>query len=458
MLPMSARRPFFLLALLFTLAGVGVGQAAAQTLLRDAEIEEFLRDYSEPLMEVAGINSDGITILLVGDPNFNAFAGPGVIGMNTGTIIMSETPNEIEGVLAHEIGHLAGAHAVRGPEAFAKASRPAMLSLVLGAAAIAAGAPPEAGFGIAGLGQNYALGKALSYSRGQESAADQAALSYLEEVGRSGAGLITSFERLSNQQILSGREIKEYLQTHPVGLKRVAALSDRAGQQAHFDVGDSEEEIFRLHMIQAKITGFMNDPFTTLRKYPLSDQTPPARYARAVAYYRDSQLDKALREIDRLIENDPNNPFFEELKGQMLFEHGKLQESVPPHRRSVELGPEFALLKINLARALIAQEGEAETEEGIKLLKAALIQEPANSFAWSEMARAYAYRGNEPMAALSQAEAFYSVGNTPDAHRFASLARDKLAPGTPEHLRALDIIRASEDDARRALSRGARRL
>ncbi|WP_158548447.1 M48 family metalloprotease [Parvularcula marina] len=451
-------RPIFLRLSVCLAALFGwIGIASAQTLLRDAEIEQFLEDYTRPLMEVAGINPEGIEILIVGDPNFNAFAGPGVMGMNTGTILMAETPNEIEGVLAHEVGHLAGAHSVRGPEAYAKASRPAMLSLVLGAAAIAAGAPPEAGFGILGLGQNAAMGTALTYSRGQESAADQAALSYLEAIGHSGRGLMTSFERLSNQLLLSGRDVKPYLQTHPIGLKRVAALNDRASQMQHFGDTDSEEEIFRLHMIQAKITGFMSEPFTTLRKYPLSDQTQPARYARAVAYYRDSRLEKALTEIDRLIVDDPDNPFFEELKGQMLFEHGKVREAVEPHRKSVELAPQYALLKINLARALVALEGDEEVTEGITLLQTALVQEPDNSFAWSELARAYAVKRNEPMAALSHAEALFSVGNTPEAHRFASLARDKLTPGTPEHLRALDIIRASEDDARRARARGGNR-
>lgn len=427
-----------------------IGQASAQLLLRDAEIEQFLDDYATPLMEVAGIDPNGIEILLIGDPDFNAFAGPGVMGMNTGTIVLADTPSEIEGVLAHEVGHLAGAHSVRGREAYAKASRPAMLSLVLGAAAIAAGAPPEAGFGIAGLGQNLALSSALSYSRGQESAADQAALTYLEQIGKSGSGLVRSFEKLSNDQLLSGRKINPYLQTHPLGAKRVAALSDRAQDLEFYDVTDTEEDLYRLKMIQAKIIGFMEDPFSTLRKYPLSDQSSPARYARAVAYYRRSDLEKALKEINRLIESEPDNPFFAELKGQMLFEHGKLRESVDPHRRSVELGPQYALLKINLARALVALESEEEVTEGVELLRTALIDEPENSFGWRELARAYALQGNEAQAALSQAEALFAIGQTPDAHRFASLARDRLEPGTPAHLRALDIIRYSEDDARKA--------
>ena len=436
---------------------VFIGSALSQTLLRDVEIEEFLRDYAEPLMETAGVDTNGIEILLVGDNDFNAFAGPGVIGMNTGTILMSETPNEIQGVLAHEVGHLAGAHAIRGPEAYAKAARPAMLSMVLAAAAIAAGAPPEAGLTIAGVGQNYAIGQYLSYSRGQESAADQAGLSYLEHVGASGAGLIESFERLAHDRMLSEKRASPYLQTHPVGLQRISALSTRAEAQPHYEVQDSEAEIFRLRMIQAKIRGFMSDPFATLRRYPLSDQSPPAHYARAVAYYRASRLDDAEKEIDRLIEGDPDNPFFAELKGQMLFEHGKIRQAIPPHRRSVELGPQYALFKINLARALIATESDEEVTEGIGLLRTALITEPDNSFAWSELARAQALKGNQSLAALAQAEAMYYVGDAAQAHRFASIARDNLEEGTPEHLRAVDIVMASEEGALRARNRGGQR-
>lgn len=428
--------------------------AHAQTLLRDAEIEQFLWDMSEPLFRAAGLEPQAVDIYIVGDSSLNAFVTAGQkVFVHTGLIQAADTPNQIEGVIAHETGHIAGGHQQRGADAFAKSARPAMLSLVLGAAAIAAGAPPEAGLVIAGAGQNAAIGNYLAYSRGQEAAADQAAVAYLDHTGRSVEGLIQFFDKLSNRQLISSRKPEAYLLTHPLPIKRMSALREQLASEAP-DVGkDSEEEIFRLRMIQAKIDGFVQNPQATIRAYPLRDQSAPARYARAVAYYRDSQLDSALREIDRLIADDPKNPFFQELKGQMLFEHGKLRASVPPHRRSVELAPQYALLKINLARALVAQESKPEVAEGITLLKAALVQEPGNSFAWQELARAYALQGNEPLAALSQAEAFFATGRTPQAHRFASIARDKLEAGTPEHLRALDIIRASEDDARRARGR-----
>lgn len=452
--PASTRWASLALALLVLLplcltAGSNA-QAQRISLLRDAEIEQFLQDYSHPLFAAAGLDPAAVEIYLVGDPSLNAFVTNGLkMFIHTGLITSADTPNQIEGVIAHEAGHLAGGHQQRGAEAMAAASRPAMLSLVLGAAAIAAGAP-EAGMGIMGLGQTIGLAEYLSYSRGQEAAADQAAVSYLETVGSSGQGLVEFFDKISNRQLLSARRPDPYFQTHPLALQRMVSLRERVEAQSHFEVADSEEEILRLKMIQAKIHGFMQDTMVTLRQYPLQDQSKPARYARAVAYYRSSQLDKALREVDRLIEEEPENPFFEELKGQMLFEHGKVREALAPHRRAMELAPQYALLRINLARALIALETQEEVKEAIDVLKIALQIEPDNGFGWSQMARGYSYIGREEMANLAQAQAFFAWGNLAEAHRFASRARGQLEVGSPEHLQALDIIAASEETAREA--------
>ncbi len=424
------------------LAVLAAGQASAQSLLRDVEIEEWLDDYSRPIFRAAGIPADEIQILLVGDQSFNAFAGGLVMGVNTGLITISETPNQIEGVIAHEAGHIAGGHTARSDEAYAAATRPMILSLVLAAGAIAAGAP-DAGLGLLALGQTVGIANALQYSRGQESSADQAALTYLEAVGHSGSGLIESFKKLSSSQIVHGQRVNPYLQSHPLALARVNALEERAKQSPHFGKKDSPEEIHRLRMIQAKILGFMQPTQYTLRQYPLSDASDPARYARAVAYYRGTEMEKAVKEIDALIADHPDNPFFHELKGQMLFEFGRVAESVEPHRRSVELKPGKALLRINLGRALAASEEADSLNAAVKELKAALLVEPDNSFGWFELARAYGSLGNEPMADLAMAESRYNVGAKPEAAQFARRALRGLPRGTPEWRQANDIIVAS---------------
>ena len=428
--------------------------ASAQTLLRDAEIENYLRDYSDPLFEAAGLVPANVDIYLVGDRSLNAFvAGGSNVFVHTGLITEADTPNQLEGVLAHETGHIAGAHLARGADAIAAAGRPAMLSLVLGAALIAAGAPPEAGIAAVGLGQSVGLGSFLAYSQGQESAADQMAATYLDAVGSSGDGLVEFFGKLSNRQLLTSRRIDPYMQTHPLAARRQDRLAERTASNGH--PGDTPEEVERLRMIQAKINGFIDEPYTTLRRYPLSDQSAPARYARAVAYYRASDLGQASREIDRLIAAEPDNPYFAELKGQMLFEHGRIAESVAPHRRSVELAPDEPLLRVNLGRALVATEEPAAVEEAVGVLNVALDMEPGNVFGWTELARAQARLGREELASLAQAEAYFAIGNLPEAHRFATRAAAALKAGTPEHTQALDVVNASVDAARRA--RGKRR-
>jgi predicted Zn-dependent protease len=230
------------------------------------------------------------------------------------------------------------------------------------------------------------------------------------------------------------------LQSHPLAVQRVTALEERARSSPYFDVKDSPEEIERLRLIQAKIRGFLQDVNSTLRQYPLKDQSDAAHYARAVAYYRSADIDKALTEIEKLLAAYPDNPYYNELKGQMLFEYGRIAEAIEPHRRSVELAPGKALLLINHGRALAATDEPAMINEAVKRLKAALLLEPDNSFGWFELARAYGALENEPFADLAMAEARYHEGAKPEAAQFASRARSKLKKGTPEWRQATDII------------------
>ena len=415
------------------------GGASAQVLLRDAEIEQWIVDYSFPIFRAANIPAEGVNILLIGDPTPNAFAGGLNMGIHTGLITTADTPNQVEGVIAHEAAHIAGGHIARSDEALAAASRPMLLSLVLAAGAAAAGAP-EAGIGLLGLGQTIGYANILTYSRGQESAADQAAITYLDAVGHSSKGLIDFFSKLRNYQVLTSRKINPYLQSHPLAGERMSILAERAETSPHYLVQDSPEEVARFRMIQAKINGFLQDTRVTLRQYPLSDQSEPARYARAVAYYRGADLEKATLEIDRLIAADPDNPYFHELKGQMLFEFGHVAESIAPHARSVELAPDKALLRINHGRALLATETPEQVQEAVRVLKSALNIERDNSFAWFELARAYGLLGQEGHAHLATAESRYHSGAKGEAAMFARRARASLERGTPEWRQATDLV------------------
>ena len=419
-----------------------ISSANAQ-LLRDAEIEQWLDDYSRPLFRAAGLPADQIDILIIGDPTPNAFAGGLTMGIHTGLITTADRPNQVEGVIAHEAGHIAGGHTARSDEALSSASRPLLLSLALAAGAIAAGAP-DAGIGILGLGQTIGVANLLKYSRSQESAADQAAITYLDTVGHSSRGLIEFFGKLRNYQVITGRRVNPYLQTHPLANARVSALTERAKRSESYLKSDPPEEIARFRLIQAKIKGFLQETRFTLREYPLTDQSDPALYARAVAFYRASDIDTSLQEINKLLARYPDNPYYHELKGQMLFEFGRPSESIAPHRKSVELAPDKALLRINLGRALLATEDTLKYEEAISILKSGLLIEPDNSFGWFELARAHGGLGEIGLAHLATAESRYHVGDKNQANQFARQALSILEHGTPEYRKATDIIVATQ--------------
>lgn len=439
---MLARKFILLLtAFSFVLSGTAA-HAQGISLLRDAEIEKFLDDYSRPIFAAAGLSPDSIQILIVNDQSFNAFAGGRYMGMNTGTLLLSDTPNQLEGVIAHEAGHLAGGHSARTADAIANASRPMLLSLLLAAGAVAAGAP-DAGFAVLGLGQTIGQANFLKYSRGQESSADQASITYLDRLGKSSRGATELWRKMRNSQIVTGFRINPYFQTHPLANARLTALQERAQTSPYFDVQDSPEEIHRLRLIQAKIRGFLDTPQDTMRFYPLTDQSEPAHYARAVAFYRDSQIDKALSELETILAESPDNPYFHELKGQILFEYGRSEEAIAPHQRALDLYPDNALLRLNLARALLGTGISGNVEQSVDVFKSALLLEPDNSFGWFELARAYGALGKESLANLATAESKYHAGAKGEANIFARRAMLGLERGTPEWRQATDIILAS---------------
>jgi len=438
---------------------LAAGAASAQNILRDAEIEKWLDDYSRPVFKAAGLPAEAVDIYILGDQSPNAFIpGPQlVMVIHTGLFTTADKPNQVLGVIAHETGHMAGGHGARTQAAMGQASRPILLSLLLGAGAIAAGAP-DAGLAALALGQTIGTAEFLRYSRGQEATADQAAVTYLDRLGKSSKGLQEFFAKLRNYQVIRARAPNPYLQTHPLANQRVEALRERVESSPYYGEEDSPEEIRRFELIQAKIHGFLDDPNAALRLYPHSDTSDPARYARAVAYYRTSQLDRALREIDTLLEAHPDNPYFWELKGQMLFEHGQIEEAIAPHAKSAELAPATPLLRVNLARAYVATERPDYYQKAVTELKAALLIEPNNAFGWTELARAYSGLGETALADFATAEARYAAGANADAYRFAARARQGLPEGSPEWRKAGDIMIATEEAARRGGNGGRGRF
>lgn len=428
--------------------------AAAQGLIRDAEIEDTLYAYERPLIEAAGLNADDIHIYIVNDASLNAFvAGGQNIFVHTGLILAAQTPNEIIGVMAHETGHIAGGHLARGRQAINQSLGPALISIGLGVLAIAAGAP-DAGAALIAGSQQFAMANFVRYTQVQESSADQAGAAFLETSGQSGRGLIDFFNRNLRPYEFQTRRVPPYLLTHPYTSDRVETLRQRVTTSAAYSVTDTEDNLRRFRFMQAKLIGFLHTQGQTLARYPQSDQSQPARYARAVAAYRVSDLAGARAELETLIAEDPQNPYFQELMGQILFENGRAEESIAYHRRSLEFAPGQPLLLINLARALTAAHGRAGADEAVGLLQQAIAREPDNAFAWRQLASTRDLRGETALAELASAEQNFALGDYGAALNFAERARRSLPRNTPSYQRAVDIVLFAGNEVRERAGRG----
>lgn len=410
--------------------------------IRDAEIERIIRNYSTPLFIAAGLDPLAVETTVIADKSLNAFvAGGQRVFVFTGLINAAKTPNQIIGVMAHETGHISGGHLARTQDALKSASTTAIISMLLGAAAIAAGAP-DAGAAIISSSGDFAARTFLKYSRAQESSADQAALKFLDKTGQSGRGLIEFFEILGDQSILLPKNQDPYVQSHPLTDERIQRLRTLAEQSPHYDTVDSPENIEALKRMQAKLRGFLDPVDKVFRTYPLTDASLYARYARAVAYHRKANFPKALGEIESLTAEFPEDPFFHELHGQILLESGKVAEAAPPLRESVRLAPDEPLLRALLGQAILADENASTNAEAIEHLEIATRRDRSNSFAWYQLALGYSRAGMFGMADLATAENYLLENRVPEAAHVARRAAKALPAGSPSQLRALDITSA----------------
>jgi predicted Zn-dependent protease len=415
-------------------------------IIRDTEIEQLLRDYAQPILRAAGLAKQNVKVVVLNDRAFNAFVMDGRhIFINTGALFDAKTPDEITGVFAHETGHLAGGHLSRLREQLATAQTASIVAMLVGVGAMVAGARAGGGGGDIGaaaiLAPQSAIQRSLlAYVRTQEDQADHAGVKFLNATGQSPKGMVALFKRLSNDMLFNSRYIDPYLQSHPMPAERVAALESLARSSPYWDRKDSPELQMRHDMMRAKLSGFLDRPDTVARRYPLGDHGLPARYARAISSYRHSDLRQAVVQIDSLIQTQPNNPYFYELKGQALLEGGHPAEAVAPLRRAAALSQNAPLIQVLLAQALIATSTASVAEEAVALLRTAISREPDAPEAYTQLAMAYGRKGDLANADLASAQAAFTRGDLTTARQLASRAKTRLPVGSPAWVRADDIV------------------
>jgi predicted Zn-dependent protease len=407
--------------------------------LRDAETEQILREWMTPIWEAAGLKPDEVKIVVMDDPTLNAFVANGQrIHVNTGIIIATDTPETLKGVLAHETGHIALGHATTRAGAAQAAGGVSLISMGLGVLAMAAG-HPDAGVALMASSSEFGALTFFKYTRVEESAADQAALTYLDKTHQSPKGFVDFFEKFRYEELMSVVKQDPYFQAHPISNERIQQVRPRALEIEKRAQPQSERAIHQLAIMKAKLIGFIGPANRVYNKYPLTDTSEAAQYARAFAAYRATDIKAATTLTQKLIDDHPDDPYYYELMGQILFESGKVDESIAPHRKSVELAPDQPLLKINLARSLTESKNMDNVKEAVNVLKDSISQEKDNPYAWDALANAYGKLGMTPQADLATAELAYYMRDFSRAQVFARRAVLKLDPATPEGRRAQDI-------------------
>ena len=438
---MGVALPALMLALAFA------SPAAAQVqLIRDTEVERVLKSYEDPLLVAANIDPATVKLYLISDPEINAAATQSPIAaesediiVNTGTFLQLNSPNQIIGILAHETGHVAGGHLVRDTAAIQKASIPMLIGMAVGIVAMAAGGG-EAGMGAIMMGQQAAQSQFFAFSRAQESTADQMGQRYLLKTHQSGRGMVQVFEKFANEDAMGAYYNTPFISDHPADRQRIDQLEREVDASPYKDVPDSPEQMHEFKMVQAKLAGYLSNPDAVLQRWPMSDMSEEAHYARAMAYFRKPDMPKALAEINTLVKMEPKNPYFWEVLGQINVEMAQPLKGIGPYQTAVNLMPDAPLLRIDLASAQLAMDKPVFAKQALDNLKIALRQEGTNTFAWYEIATAYSALGNDPMANLSTAELHYTAGDMRNAARFATMAAHELPKGTADWQRANDIM------------------
>jgi predicted Zn-dependent protease len=423
------------------------GAPSGPNLIRDAEIEGLLRQYTKPIFKVASINPDSVRVFIIADDSINAFvAGGQRIFVNTGLFTKTKSPKEIIGVLAHETGHIAGGHLARLNNELQRASTERIIGMLIGAAAAVGGAAAgvdgaaKAGSGVMMGSQGLAQRNFLSYQRSMESSADQAALKYLLATKQDPEGMLTLFNKLANDSIAATNGSDPYMFSHPMPFERIRNLEVAAKKSPYFGSPEDPGQKLRYDLVKAKIIGYTQTTQRVYQRYASTDKSMPARYARAVAMYRRGDIRNAIPIIDGLTDELPQNPYFWELKAQALLENAQPEAGLPAIKKARELLPNNGLMQVLHAELLLATEKRSNVDQALKLLVLAKKTEGSSAAIYKLQAKAHALKGDVARAELATAEYAWATGDQDLAIEKAKFAQQQFKRGTPEWIRANDLL------------------
>ena len=444
--PLARLVRLVMLAVMLSMAAVRPAYAQQDqgpSLLRDTETEQLFKDMARPLVVAAGLDPNSVNVVLLNDPEVNAFVATGqTVYVQSGLLEITDNVNQLQGVVAHELGHVVAGDSIRSQSGAKQATGISILSLVLGAAAMAMGAG-DAGMGIMMAGQRAAEGEFMAFTRAQEATADASAARFLSKAGISGKGILDFFGKLQNQEYRLAIYSKDsFDRDHPLNQERVQALGQALRTDPAFGKPTDPALEARFQRVKAKLIGYV-DPKLAITKYPERDQSVPAHYARAYAYHLGGYPQKAEAEANALLATDAHDPYFLELKGQILLEDGKPNDAIAPLREAVDRSGNAPMIAAMLGHALVETEDSKNFTEAKQILKVAVNKDNQDPFAWYQLGIIYDREGDPARAALATAERSNLENQPKLALAQAQLAMKGIPPGTPDYLRAQDIAMVS---------------
>lgn len=373
----------------------------------DEETELYLQKIASPIFKSANQPFNRNNFFIVNDESLNAFVADGnILFINTGTIINSQSDDEIAGVIAHEVGHIQGGHILRGKLRQQQLSEASLASMLLAGAAAVASGRGDVGMAIALGSQSSILNSFLSYRVEEERSADEAGIKLLETTGTSPEGLREFMKKIEQQNVAHGIEEASYFRTHPVTKERLSFLESSSQKSPYFGKRKVTEEFLR---VKAKLIAFLYPPNTALRYYG-KNETIPDKYASTIIYFKQMKKQKAIDSINELIDIEPNNPFFRELKAQIYMETGNVKKAKQEYKKALELLPNSTLYKVNLSHATLEDNPSTQELKQIEtMLKQVLLIRPSYD-AWVMLARTYGLQDKMPEANYASAEASLRIG------------------------------------------------
>lgn len=428
------------LAPLMLVSGPVRAQRTNLPLIRDAEIEHIIRVYTAPVFAAAGMNANDIKVHIVNDPRINAFvAGGRHMFINTGLLMRAKDPSVIIGVVAHETGHIVDNDQIRLRAAVGEAQIKQIITFILAGAAAAASRDGRAAAAVASIGQRMTAGTFFQYTQAMEAEADRFAFDTLDKIGITSKGLESLLETLSHQEALLDDMQDPYLRSHPLTPDRLRALREHMKHSPYTNAPIPARLMALQARLRAKLRGFLLPPERVIQLYKGRENTAEARYAEAVAYHRDGRTNRALALIDSLIREKPRDPYYIELKGQILLESARIPGAVAAYRTAARLAPNEPLIRAEYAQALIASHDKSKLPEATNNLIYATRHDSTYPLAWRLLSVAYGRRGDIGHASVALAEYYLLLGNKRQARESVQVAERHLRRGSPAWNRIQDI-------------------